>query len=316
MSIMNLLTRVWNRATDNDGNYFNEEFQKIYKTIGGVGAIFHNPFIIQNPSADFPFLPMRYNDAIIKSAYDSTDPLRSGWPDLVNVMRAMRVQYPTATEGELLLGVPIGRVQANSGTSLELIYGRNNSIERGNADALHYSLRELNDSSAATGTFGLSKGELRNVDLTQFEFTLDSASSTSTIRLTANRDMGVSRVSQGFTGDDRPLLYYYPRRVAGETDQARHYSLKGRALHEPNISFYFLNGLVRRDHFQSHDHRLIKNDGSGAATRGLRRGNSDSNDGREHYVTEGVASGRSGNNTHSPAYFAHAYMVGGRKIDS
>ena len=325
MSIDGLPTREWNRQTSNNGDFWEDEFTKVYTLLaGGVGAIIHNPFLNQNPSADFPLFPMRFTDGVIKSAYDSSDPYRSGWPDLVKVMRAYRVEFPASIEGATAAGVEVTRVRVIAPGDIDVDLSAAAGVQRSYAEAIRKQVKEaLTITPTYSAVFAFPPGTmLGNFDLSSTEWVAlaGGLNSQSTWRLTTRSNEPTSGVVT-FPSNNRPLLSWYPRRIPGQPNQAIHFSMRGRALHEQDYSMGFLSGGVWRDHFQA----WKPVDGSIAATgagQGDRFGGVPGSSALQIQVPGILERSNSGGAprfrefTHSPAYVAHAYMIGGRKLDS
>ena len=333
MRFANLLRTMWSRATRNDGLLFRAEFENVYKAMGGVGAMVFNPVCRITPSAQWPLLPGRYPTGIIHRNYDSSNPNMSGWPDLVDAYRDHKIVFETAT-GEQE-GVLIQSITVLNATSIHC-YFLNTVENRGFGAYLDAAHSENLRAVSQSGLFSLPSFTVGGTTISAREWVhLNYSETLGRLSLQTNTAMPISSGEVIFGSGNEITLDYYPRRIIGQADQARHYSTRGLALHEASQSHLFMAGLVRRDYFQGW-RALVRADNNNwlgsyrvseitirptivdenvSSTATARTG--DSRYGlKQGFFPAGHGTPRVGDHTNSPALGGYYYIIGGRKLDA
>ncbi len=287
------------------------------------------------PDSTRPWFRMNAPSGIIHSQFNSQFGEYSGWPDLVRELRGISTELPISVDDQGLSD------SSEDDTIAEFSF---TSVSEGITDPLDrsvssirlhldigedYNIRIVNQIAehllATNNTFPVISF-IENVSFQGVTIPSD----TEVHVVGASPGIGaidISYPSHGLSTINETmdlvdaLFSVFPFRIAGSTDQARHYTLAGSALMGAE-GLDFSLGLMRRDHFQkwksldiSGGDRVYINDGGGE---GVFIGDPGLNLNQiELGVHEaGAGTPRDGENTNPRGMGVYIYLYGGRKLDS
>ncbi len=291
-------------ATPNSALLIRQEFENVYnlmKAITPIGKIeIFDSYI--PPSASFPWFCLCQPEFSIAREFDSAIPNYTGWSSLVDYWRAKRITiiedpelgpfslFPVEAHRDVL--ITLDDVQ---GTTANLLGAINEHMSSG-----------ADNPVAVFFTDGTSEVEIG-------ERTIDSASP-------VNRQLSLSIEPPEGIVDGTTHVGIYTRRIVDEPNSALHFPMNGRAFHGPNRlrgNLDFVDGLLRRDHFQGWqpletNEDILINEGNGFSEGvGLSIGTAS-----QGFFDSGHGEPRVGRHTHSPSYSPWFYIFGGSKTDS
>ncbi len=241
------------------------------------------------PAADFPYLCLTNEDAVLTT---------TNWPDLVPYLRAKKVRYkPNLTGAKTAFDV------TNFARATNVV-----TLTLANTAGEIALVKALAEDNLVHGSYT----NWRTITLPN----LISDVPVGDYRITAV-DATARTISFEHTGSDgssgvTSTVEHYPHRIAGQTTQARHLQVGGRALVSVNdADFEIIGGLRRRDRAQGHKHTLAVGGGGGLTQISIptATGTLVSTDAFGDLVTDGTnGTPRTGKTTDPRALGAFLYM--------